>query len=90
MESKREVLLDGSRSMIAFAAGRTYTYAVAMDTPIKVVKLERPQLLRPATLKEKPYPVSRAARIYLKSELPITKRASQILRALIKRQAVAP
>jgi hypothetical protein len=75
----------GGRSCIAFAAGRKYLQAVFMGEPIAVesVPLESIKFDR-AVLKGKAYPVRRAARIYLKSQISKTDRAKRILRALAK------
>lgn len=78
------LLAGGGRSCIAFAAGRKYIHAVAMGEPIGLVSLPLTGRLDPAQLKGKPYPVRRAARIYLKSQITKTDRAKRILRALAK------
>lgn len=71
-----------SRSCIAFAAGRKYLHVVKMDEPIAVDSLPIAAALDPALLKGKPYPVRRAARIYLRSPIEKTERAKRVLRAL--------
>jgi len=82
------VLLDhGGHSLIAFSEGRKYVNAVAFGPQISLVKLERTRGLAPATLAEKPYPVARAARIYMRSGFPMTKRARSVLAGLRKRRA---
>lgn len=78
---------QGSRTFIAFAAGRKWLKAVAMREPIKLVSLPIEHGLQPLLLKGKPYPVRRAARAYLRSEVDKTKRARQVLRQLVKNNA---
>lgn len=73
-----------SRSCIAFAAGRKYLHVIRMHEPISVESLPLASPLDPALLKGKPYPVRRAARIYLRSHIEKTDRAKRILRALAK------
>jgi hypothetical protein len=73
-----------SRSCIAFAAGRKYLHVVTMGEPIGIDSLPLEAALDPAQLKGKPYPVRRAARIYLRSHIEKTDRAKRILRALAK------
>jgi hypothetical protein len=73
-----------SRSCIAFAVGRKYLHVVKMDEPISVDSLPIEAQLDPALLKGKPYPVKRAARLYLRSQIGKTERAKRILRALAK------
>jgi hypothetical protein len=76
------VLTIGSRTCIAFHAGRKYLHVVRMDTPIAVDQLPLERAPTPLQLKGKPYPVRRAARAYLRSEIAKTDRARQILRKL--------
>jgi hypothetical protein len=79
----------GGRSVIAFQAGRKYLHAVRMDEPIAVVAIPLSSALRAAQLKGKPYPVRRAARLYLESEIAKTGRARRVLRALARGKAAA-
>ena len=82
------VLLDrGGHSLIAFSEGRKYINAVQFGPSIALVKLERVRDLAPALLDEKPYPVARAARIFMRSGFPMTKRARGVLAGLRKRGA---
>lgn len=78
------VLGAGGRSAIAFAAGRKYLHVVKMGEPITIDSLPLDAALDPAQLKGKPYPVRRAARIYLRSHIEKTDRAKRVLRALAK------
>lgn len=77
----------GGHSFIAFKAGRKWLHAVAMDQPIALVTLplENNQLV-PLERKGKPYPVPRAARMYLRSEIEKTDSARRVLRELTRRQ----
>jgi hypothetical protein len=77
----------GGRSCIAFAAGRKYLHVVAMGEPISLAAFPLEHHLDPAQLKGEPYPVRRAARIYLRSQIAKTDRAKRVLRALVKRDA---
>lgn len=81
----REVMAEGSRSVILFAKGRKFAHGVAMGDTIKLVKIENLRDLRPVTYRDQPYPLKRACRIYLKSGLPKTKAAAKVLRGLLKR-----
>ena len=74
----------GGRTCIAFSAGRKYLHAVCMDQPIGLVALPLEHDLVPLHLKGQPYPVRRAARIYLRSQIAKTGRAKRILRQLAK------
>lgn len=74
----------GGRSCIAFAAGRKYLHVVAMGEPIGISTVPLQSNFDAAQLKGKPYPVRRAARIYLRSQITKTERAKRILRALAK------
>lgn len=75
----------GARSCIAFATGRKYLHAVFMGQPIAVDSMALDNLkLEPALLNGKPYPVRRAARLYLRSQITKTDRARRILCALAK------
>lgn len=75
----------GARSCIAFAAGRKYLHAVFMGQPIAVDSIALDNLkLEPALLQGKPYPVRRAARLYLRSQIAKTDRAKRVLRSLAK------
>jgi len=78
----------GGRTVLGFAAGRKYLHAVAMGEPISIVKIPiaNGPALRPVFLKSKPYPIRRAARRYLKSEISKTDRAAKVLRALARGQ----
>jgi hypothetical protein len=79
------VLLGASgRSFIAFGSGRKYLHAVAMSEPIGVITLPLDTPLEPMLLKGKTYPVRRAARIYLRSQISKTDRAKRILRQLAR------
>lgn len=80
----RVLLGQNGRSVIVFAAGRKWLHAVAMGEPISVVTLPLMNDCDEALLKGKPYPVRRAARIYLRSEIGKTDRAKRILRALAR------
>jgi hypothetical protein len=86
MRATTQVLFDGSRSMIVFSVKRKYAYAVAMGDTIRLVKLDGLRGLRPVIYRDKPYPVKRAVRIYLRSTQPKTKRAAQVLRGLLRRK----
>lgn len=93
---------DGSRSLILFAVGRKFAHAVAMGDVIRVVKVElakRPRgqgrlqddafyldELRPAMLRDLPYPIRRAARTYLRSDLRKTPKAAKVLRGLLAKE----
>lgn len=75
----------GGRSCIAFAVGRKYLQCVFMGEPIGVESVALDNFQSDvALLKGKPYPVRRAARIYLKSQITKTERARRVLRALAK------
>lgn len=78
---------QGGRTLIAFAAGRKWLKAVAMGEPIALVELPLEHGLAPLELKGKPYPVRRAARRFLRSELDKTDKAKRVLRALVKTNA---
>lgn len=84
------VVADGSHSLIIFAQGRKYLHAVAMGDTIRIVSvlLSKSDHLRPVRLKNKPYPVKKAVRTYLRSELRKTKRAGKVLRQLLKSKEV--
>ena len=77
----------GGRTFIAFSGGRKWLQAVAMREPIRVVSLPLEHGLKPLELKGKPYPVRRAARMYLRSQVTKTERARRVLRALVKNNA---
>lgn len=74
----------GRHSFIAFSVGRKFVHAVAMDQPIQVVKLPIGSPIEEARLRGKPYPVRRAARVYLRSAISKTDRAKKVLRALAR------
>lgn len=83
--SAQVLVQHGGRSMIVFQRGRKWLHAVAMDTPIAVVKIAADTRgLTEAQLKGKPYPVKRAARIYLKSQIAKTDKARATLRRIAK------
>lgn len=81
------VALDARRSSyLIVRAGRKYLHAVAMGPRIDAVKLdpETTRELIEARLHDKPYPPRRCARTYLRSGLPRTKRATTLLRAVLR------
>jgi len=80
----RVVALKGGHTAIVFAGGRKWLHAVAMDQPIGIVTLPIANDFDTLELKGKPYPVRRAARIYLRSPIVKTERAKRVLRALAK------
>lgn len=89
MKHTNVVLLDGSHSFIVYEVKRKYAHAVAMNSLIKLVKIELPHQLKPAMRKGKPYSVKRAVRIYLASGLPRTDKATTVLRRLEREQREA-
>lgn len=87
------VLAPGGHTFILFAIGRKKLHAVAMGEPIKLVSMpiERARSFIPLVRKMQPYPVKRAARSYLRSEICKTGRATNVLRALSRGEtAVRP
>lgn len=81
----------GGRTCIAFAAGRKYIHAVEMHEPVRLARIpvagKALAVARwPMFLNGKPYPVRRAARYYLRSEISKTGRAAKVLRALARGQ----
>jgi len=88
MKVDRRVMADGSHSFIVFAQGRKYLYAIAMGSVIRIITVDRREErhLCPVLLRNEPYPVKKAARLYLRSELPKTKRAGKALRQLLRKE----
>ncbi len=79
------MVAHGNRTLIVFQRGRKWLHAVAMDTPIALVKVPTDARdLALLELKGKPYPAKRAARIYLKSQIPKTDKARATLRRIAK------
>lgn len=78
---------DNNHSVILYGAGRKLIYVVRMGNIIREEKLPKDaqRLFVPALHKGEPYPVRRAARLYLKSSLPKSNRAAKVLRGLVKR-----
>ena len=72
-----------SRTCIVFSVGRKYMHAVTMDGSIGCVEIARDTKLEPLMLKGKPYPIQRAAELYLKSTLTKTERAVKVLTNLL-------
>jgi len=46
--------------------------------------------LRPAMLRDLPYPIKRAVRTYLRSDLRKTPKAAKVLRGLLRKEGEAP
>lgn len=81
----------GGRTCIAFACGRKFIHAVEMNEPIRISRIALADTRNdvscwPMFLNGKPYPVRRAARYYLRSEISKTGRARKVLRALARGQ----
>lgn len=93
MEKIAPVVLLNFRSepCLVFAKGRKNFHAVAAQgRVIHLVTFDTLEGLRPAERKGKPYPPRRAASFWLNhSSREITKRAKQVLRGLVKREAAA-
>ena len=84
-----QVLRDGSgRPVIVFRKGRRLYHAVAaQDNAITLVTLDTLRGYVPLTRKGEDYPARRAASYWLNHDFrPISKRAAQVLRALVARK----
>lgn len=84
-----QVFLDhNARPLLVFRKGRVKYHAVAArDTTIALVTLDTLRGLRPATRKGEDYPPRRAASFWLNHDCRhITKRARQVLRAMVARK----
>lgn len=83
------VLIDPhGRPLVVFAKGRVkYHAVVATDHAITLAKLDSLRGLAELQRKGAPYPARRAASFWLNRDFrPVTKRAKQVLRALVRRQ----
>ena len=81
--SKGSAATQRSRTRIVFSVGRKYMHAVTMDGTIGCVEIAKDTKLEPLMLKGKPYPIQRAAELYLKSTLTKTDRAVKVLTNLL-------
>lgn len=77
---------NGLRTCIAYKRGRKYFHAVEMGEPIRItrVSIGDSPARWPMQLRGKPYPVRKAARQYLRSEISKTGRAAKVLRAIAR------
>ena len=83
MTGKGSAATQRSRTCIVFSVGRKYMQAVTMDGTIGCVEIAGDTKLEPLMLKGKPYPIQRAAELYLKSTLTKTERAVKVLTNLL-------
>ena len=85
------VYLDhNAQPLIVFSKGRTKFHAVAANGTISLVTLDTLRGLREATYRGDAYPPRRAASFWLNhGQRPITKRAENVLRALVSRNRKA-
>ena len=84
-----QVYVDANaRPLIVFARGRTKYHAVAArESDIALVSLDSLRYLRPLQRNGEPYPAKRAASRWLNHDFrEPTKRAKQVLRALVARR----
>lgn len=88
--SKGSAASQRSRTCIVFSVGRKYMHAVTMDGSIGCVEIARNIKLEPLMLKGKPYPIQRAAELYLKSTLTKTERAVKVLTNLLNTLPIDP
>ena len=88
--SKGSAATQRSRTCIVFSVGRSYMHAVTMDGTIGCVEILKGTKLEPLMLKGKPYPIQRAAELYLKSTLTKTDRAVKVLTNLLNTLPIDP
>ena len=88
--SKGSAATQRSRTCIVFSVGRKYMHAVMMDGTIGCVDIAKDTKLEPLMLKGAPYPIRRAAELYLKSTLTKTERAVEVLTHLLTGAAPTP
>ena len=81
--SKGGAATQRSRTCIVFSVGRKYMHAVTMDGTIGCIEIARETKLEPLLLKGKPYPIQRAAELYLKSTITKTELAVKVLTKLL-------
>lgn len=79
---------DKSGTCIVFSFGRKYIHAVALDGSISCVEIPRDAQMRPVLLMGQTYPIQSAAQRYLNSGLPITEKATQILRNIVNSEPI--
>ena len=88
--SKGSAATQRSRTCIVFSIGRKHMHAVTMDGIIGCVEIARDTQLEPLMLKGQPYPIQRAAELYLKSTLTKTDRAVKELTKLLNTLPIDP
>lgn len=88
--SKGSASTQRSRTCIVFSVGRKYLHAVTMDGTIGCVEIDKDTKLEPLMLKGQPYPIQRAAELYLKSTLTKTDCAVKELTKLLNTLPIDP
>ena len=81
--SKGSVATQRSRTCIIFSVGRKSMHAVTMDGSIGCIEIAKDRHLEPLMLNGKPYPIERAAALYLGSALTKTEVAVKVLTKLL-------